>query len=117
MVVGTDGLVIDLGRRVRCFTGSAREAAVVQAWLDRLGRCLWPGCRLSHCQIDHTVSWSDHGPTNPANSGPTCAHHNRFKTRGYTTRRDHQGRWHTYRPDGTEIAGRPDRRGGQSMPR
>lgn len=104
VVIGADGLVIDLGRRVRCFTGGAREAAVVQAWLDRLGRCLWPGCRLAHCQIDHTVAWLDQGATSPANAGPACGHHNRFKTRGYVTRRDDKGRWHTYRPDGTEIA-------------
>jgi hypothetical protein len=104
VVIGADGLVIDLGRRSRCFTGGAREAAVVQAWLDRLGRCLWPGCRLAHCQIDHTVTWFDQGATVPANAGPACGHHNRFKTRGYTTRRDQHGRWHTYRPDGTEIA-------------
>ena len=49
------------------------------------------------------MAWFDQGVTNPANSGPTCGHHNRFKTRGYTTRRDPHGRWHTYRPDGTEI--------------
>ena len=30
--------------------------------------------------------------------------HNRFKTRGYRTWRDAHRRWHTYRPDGTEIA-------------
>ena len=74
---------------------------MVQAWPDRLGRCLWPGCRLAHCQIDHTVAWFDQGATSPANAGSVCGHHNRFKTRGYTTRRDQHGHGHTYRPDGT----------------
>ena len=63
-------LVIDLGRRARCFTGSARDAAVVQAWLDRLGRCLWPGCRLNHCQIDHTVQLVRPRPHQPGQQRP-----------------------------------------------
>jgi hypothetical protein len=32
-----------------------------------------------------------------------CSHHNLIKNRGYRTRRDSHGHWHTYRPDGTEI--------------
>lgn len=103
VVIGADGVIIDLGRRRRLFAGSAREAAIVQAGLDRLGRCIWPGCRLAHLQIDHTTDWAHAGPTNVANATPLCGHHNRFKTRGYTTRRDPHGRWHTHRPGGTEI--------------
>ena len=71
--------------------------------LDGDGRCLWPGCGLHRCQIDHTVGWTHGGVTNPANSGPLCGRHNRFKTRGYRTWRDPTGIWHTTRPDGTEI--------------
>jgi hypothetical protein len=103
VVVGGDGVIIDLGRRRRLFTGSARDAAILQAALDRMGRCIWPGCRLSNIQIDHATDWQHHGPTDVANSSPLCGHHNRFKTRGYTTRRDPHGRWHTHRPNGTEI--------------
>jgi len=33
-----------------------------------------------------------------------CARHNRWKQqRGFRTQRDPTGRWHTYRPDGSEI--------------
>ena len=105
VVIGSDGVIIDLGRRQRLFRGSARHAALLQGVLDRNGRCLWPGCsrRLQHCQIDHTSDWSDQGSTDVANSGIVCGHHNVFKTRGYTCRRDPHGRWHTYRPDHTEI--------------
>ena len=39
----------------------------------------------------------------PTNGGPACAHHNRWKTRGYHTRRDANGHWHIHRPDGSEI--------------
>jgi len=41
--------------------------------------------------------------TNPANGGPACGFHNRWKQTGYRVHRDPHGNWHTYRPDGTEI--------------
>jgi hypothetical protein len=47
----------------------------------------------------------DVGPTDPANGGPGCPRHNRFKSkRGYIVRRDPDGTCHTHRPDGTELA-------------
>ena len=103
VVIGGDGVIIDLGRRSRVFTGSARTAALLQAALDDAGRCLWPGCIHRRCQVDHTVDWARDGPTAAANSGPLCPRHNRWKTRGYHTFRDVTGVWHTIRPDGTEI--------------
>jgi hypothetical protein len=103
VVLDGDGRIINLGHRSRTFTGGARQAATLQAALDGDGRCLWPGCGLHRCQIDHSVGWTDGGVTNPANSGPLCGRHNRFKTRGYRTWRDPRGVWHTARPDGTEI--------------
>jgi hypothetical protein len=99
VVMNSAGVVIEMGRKTRLFTGSSREAAKLQG-----SRCLWPGCGRPRTQIDHSVDWADHGPTDPANAGPGCARHNRFKNRGYTVWRDERGRWHTYRPDGTEIA-------------
>jgi hypothetical protein len=104
VVVGSDGVIINQGRKCRLFRGSTRDAALLQAALDRGGRCIWPGCGLTHCQIDHTTEWADHGVTDIANSGPGCGRHNRFKSRGYRARRDQHGHWHLYRPDGTEIA-------------
>jgi hypothetical protein len=103
VVIDGDGRIINLGHRCRIFTGGARHAARLQAALDGDGRCLWPGCGLHRCQIDHTVDWTSGGVTNPANSGPLCGRHNRFKNRGYRTWRDPAGIWHTTRPDGTEI--------------
>ena len=101
VVFDTAGVVIDLGRRSRLFTGSSRDAVMLG---DRW--CLWPGCdlRTGHCQTDHTQPWTGNGPTSPNNAGPACGRHNRWKQQhGYTTRRDPDGHWHTYRPDGTEI--------------
>jgi hypothetical protein len=103
VVLDGDGRIVDLGRRSRTFSRGARNAALLQAALDGDGRCLWPGCGLHHCQLDHTTGWTDGGVTHPANAGPLCARHNRFKSRGYRCWRDPTGVWHTYRPDGTEI--------------
>jgi hypothetical protein len=102
VVLDTAGVVIDLGRRSRLFTGGARDAVLLG---DR--HCIWPGCNRpsGRCQTDHTQAWAARaGPTTPVNGAPMCPHHNRHKERGrYRTWRDPEGRWHTYRPDGTEI--------------
>jgi hypothetical protein len=100
VVFDTAGVVIDLGRRSRLFTGGARDAVLLG---DRW--CLWPGCdlRSGRCQTDHTQPWAHAGPTNPHNAAAACARHNRWKQHGYRTWRDPTGHWHTYRPDGTEI--------------
>jgi hypothetical protein len=100
VVLDTAGVVIDLGRRARLFTGGARDAVLLG---DRW--CMWPGCdlRSGRCQTDHTTPWANDGATRPENGGPACGRHNRWKQRGYNTVRDQTGHWHTYRPDGTEI--------------
>ena len=100
VVLDSAGVVIDLGRRSRLFTGAARDAVLLG---DRW--CTWPGCdlRSGRCQTDHTTPWSADGPTRPDNAAPVCGRHNRWKQRGYRTWRDPDGHWHTYRPDGTEV--------------
>jgi hypothetical protein len=100
VVIDSASVVIDYGRRSRLFTGAAREAVTL---LER--RCVWPGCLVpaGRCEIDHTIDWTLLGPTSPHNGGPDCDRHNRWKQRGYHQWRDPDGRWHTYRPDGTEI--------------
>jgi hypothetical protein len=98
VVYGANSCTIDLGVASRLFRGAARIAV----WLQGT-RCIWPGCGLRYCQIDHSQPWTDHGRTKPDNGAPLCGHHNRWKTRGYHTWRDPAGRWHTYRPDGSEI--------------
>ncbi len=99
-VVGADGVVIDLGRRTRLFTGPARLSAT-------LGHhhCYWPGCQvpLTRCQTDHLRPWATGGTTDPGNGAPACGRHNRLKEAGYTVHRSDDGRLHTHRPDGTEI--------------
>lgn len=99
VVTDSAGVVIDAGRRRRLFTGALREVVWVQGT-----QCLWPGCGRRADQQDHTQGWAtEHGVTDPAHAGPTCGHHNRWKTRGYATWRDADGVWHVRRPDGTEL--------------
>jgi hypothetical protein len=94
------GVVTHLGRRSRLFRGGARDAAILG---DR--RCFWAGCDVptQHCQTDHSIPYSTAGPTDPANAGRGCGHHNRWKHRGYRTVRRNDGTWDIYRPDGTRI--------------
>ena len=96
----SDGVTLDFGRRRRLFTGPARDAVLISEH-----HCVWPGCNVasSRCQVDHLTEWRNDGTTNITNAVPLCGRHNRHKTHGYRIQRDHHGRWHTYRPDGTEI--------------
>lgn len=100
LVIGADGVVLNMGRRQRLFTGQFREAVLLSA-----RRCTMVGCNVPghRCQADHLVPASRGGPTDMANGGPACRFHNPFKNNGTRTIRDAKGRWHTYRPDGTEI--------------
>jgi hypothetical protein len=101
VVVDTHGVVIDMGRKARLFTGPARDAAKLL-----VRRCDHAGCDLpdDFCQVDHVVEWNDHGRTDQHNAGVECGHHNRLKhRRKYTRRRSTLGRSYTIRPDGTII--------------
>ena len=100
VVTNSPGVVIELGRTSRLFTGHAREAVMLLE-----PTCIWPGCDQPHswCHADHLTSWSTRGPTNPDNGAPPCARHNYLKEQGFTITRDSDGRWHITAPDGTDI--------------
>jgi hypothetical protein len=100
VVVESPSTVTDLGRRSRCFTGSARTAAKLLQ-----PRCTYPGCGLpaEWCQVDHVQSWQHHGETKPRNADIDCGRHNRWKELGYHTQQLPNGHHRTFRPDGTEI--------------
>lgn len=104
VVIDTAGNVTDLGRRRRLFTGSARDAALLQALLRRPGglRCAWPGCDAhGRClQADHREPAARGGPTDTANSDVYCGSHNRIKERGFVPVRDPDGTLTIHRPDG-----------------
>lgn len=96
------GVVIDMGRRSRLFTGSARDAVLLLT-----DRCLWPGCDhpVRSCQADHSLGWKAHGNTVPWNGGPLCGAHNRLKDRGdFTARRLPDGSWVVTDSDGDPVS-------------
>ena len=67
VVCDSSGVVIDLGRRQRFFTGAARLAATLLHT-----RCVYTGCRVpvAKCQADHMQEWQHGGPTDQANAAP-----------------------------------------------
>ena len=99
VVMNSAGVTIDLGRRSRVFTGSSRSAVAV-----RRRRCVWPGCNLITCELDHRIAWVDGGFTDVANADPLCRRHNRVKIRGFVTHYDECTRsTFVVRPDGRRM--------------
>jgi hypothetical protein len=99
VVMNAAGVPIDLGRRSRVFTGASRSAAAV-----RRRRCVWPGCNLITCEIDHRIAWVNGGLTDMANADPMCRRHNRIKVRGFVTYYDECTRsTYVVRPDGRRM--------------
>lgn len=99
VVVNSAGVPVGLGRRSRLFTGGARAAALL-----RRRRCIWPGCDVLTCDVDHRVPWVDGGETDVANADPLCRRHNRLKVHGYRTHYDESTRsTHVTAPDGRRL--------------
>jgi Domain of unknown function (DUF222) len=101
VVFDSAGVVVDFGRLQRLFDSAARKAVLLQ-----FPTCVFPGCNrpADGCEADHLVDWQHGGRTDQRNGGPLCDRHNLLKNRGFTVWRDPNGVFHTYRPDGAEIA-------------
>jgi hypothetical protein len=81
VVLGTDGQVLDLGRRVRLFPSAQLRAL----WL-RDGGCTFPDCTVpaSWCDGHHLRHWADGGPTDLGNAALLCGrHHTIVHRKGY----------------------------------
>jgi hypothetical protein len=92
IVVDSDQVVIDMGRKQRLFTGNARHAAKLL-----ITHCEHTGCELraDWCDIDHVNEWDrDHGATNQHNAAVLCRFHNNDK---------HHNKWHTKRATNGSI--------------
>src|SRR4051794_7695189 len=100
IVLDPDGVPLDLGRTQRLVTPALRRA--VEA---RDGHCVFAGCDAPHhwCEVHHVLEWIVGGETSLDNSGLLCERHHTQAHHGFRIHRDQAGRWHTYRPDGTEI--------------
>ena len=103
VVVDSAGVIINLGRKQRLFTGGVRDTI-----LALQVACMWAGCRQRPREVDHLLPWVRGGLTDAANAGGACGHHNRWRARGYSTTRGPNGEFHHYRPNGTEIGWRAD---------
>ena len=101
VLISPDGVPLDMGRTRRVVPPHLRRAVDVR---DR--GCIFAGCHApTHwCDVHHVREWlADHGETSLENSALLCERHHTKVHHGYRVRRDPAGRWHTYRPDGTEI--------------
>ncbi|MFP5487898.1 MAG: HNH endonuclease signature motif containing protein [Acidimicrobiia bacterium] len=102
VVVDSQGVVVDWGRRQRFFHGPARDAAKLL-----VKRCSHPGCTVcpEHAEVDHAEEWfRDGGPTDQWNANIACTQHNRYKSQArWRVRRDPTGRRFHQRADGTIV--------------
>ena len=102
VVMDSAGVVINMGRKQRLFTGNAREAAKLMAY-----RCDSRGCDIpaTFAEVDHLTEWGhDGGRTDTENSGIGCKRHNRAKHHNkWRAERRLDGQIVYHRPDGTPI--------------
>lgn len=92
--------VLHLGRRQRLFSAAQRRAITV-----RDGGCAFPGCDrpAAWCKTHHLDPWGppSGGPTDIDNGCLLCAHHHRLVHEGrWRLRRDPDGGWTAFDPDG-----------------
>src|SRR6476469_6943417 len=100
IVIGPDSVPLDLGRTQRVAPPHLRRAVEL-----RDTTCVFAGCEAPAwwCEVHHLVHWGDGGETCLTNSGLLCERHHTKVHHGFRIERDTGGRWHSYRPDGTEI--------------
>ena len=100
IVLDPDGQPLDVGRTLRLVPPHLRKAVEAR---DRT--CVFAGCHAPAwwCEVHHLVAWALGGQTSLANSGLVCEVHHTKVHHGFRLQRDAEGRWHTYRPDGSEI--------------
>ena len=101
VVIDSAGVVVNMGRKQRLFTGSAREAAKLMTH-----RCGFLGCDIpaTYAEVDHLDEWGrDDGNTDQDNAGINCKTHNRAKHRGFRAERQPNGQIVFYKPDGTAM--------------
>jgi hypothetical protein len=100
IVFGPDGTPMDLGRTHRVVPPHLRRAVELR---DR--GCVFTGCGApTHwCDVHHLLHWIDGGETSLTNSALLCERHHTKVHHGFRVERQPDGRWRTWRPDGTEI--------------
>jgi hypothetical protein len=87
IVLGSESMVIDVGRARRTVSGPARKALKVR---DK--HCTWPGCEraASWCAGHHLEHWAHGGTNDPPNLTLLCSRHHWMV---------HEGNWQIVRGD------------------
>jgi hypothetical protein len=101
VIIGPEGQPLDIGRDKRLFPSHIRKALDIR---DK--GCVFAGCYApTHwCDAHHLLEWVlDDGPTSVDNGALLCERHHTKVHHGFRVERQPDGRWRTWRPDGTEI--------------
>ncbi|WP_369257330.1 HNH endonuclease signature motif containing protein [Geodermatophilus amargosae] len=100
VVVGPDGVPLDLGREHRLADRHLRRAVEL-----RDGGCVFTGCAAPTwwADVHHLVHRIDGGQTSLQNPALLCERHHTQVHHGFRVERRPDGRWHTWRPDGSQI--------------
>ncbi len=100
IVIGPEGQPLDVGQSKRLFPPHLRRAIEVR---DR--HCVFAGCDAPSywCDVHHVIHWIDGGDTCLDNGALLCERHHTKVHHGFRISRLPDGRWRTWRPDGTEI--------------
>jgi hypothetical protein len=100
VIIGPEGQPLDLGRSHRVVPAHLRRAVEHR---DR--HCVFAGCGAPsyYCDVHHLLHWIEGGETTLDNSALLCERHHTKVHHGFRVERQPDGRWRTYRPDGTEI--------------
>ena len=100
IVMGPGSAPIDVGRTQRLIPPHLRRALDVR---DR--GCVFTGCTAPTwwCDAHHLLEWANGGETSLENSALLCERHHTKVHHGFRVERQPDGRWRSYRPDGTEI--------------
>ena len=97
---GSDGGVLDVGRRTRTIPTALRRALESR---DR-NQCQFPGCTSRHCDAHHVVHWADGGETKLSNLVQVCRfHHRALHEEGLRVVADGAGQFQFLRPDGEPL--------------
>ncbi|WP_049822592.1 HNH endonuclease signature motif containing protein [Arthrobacter sp. H41] len=77
LLVGGEDNALSMGRKARL------PSTLLRRWLRFQDEtCRFPGCSrgAAHCEVDHSVPWSQGGTTDHGNLAHLCAKHHRFKS-------------------------------------
>ena len=101
---GSDGEVLDAGRRTRTVPTALRRALQDR---DR-NQCQFPGCESRHCDAHHVVHWADGGETRLTNLILACRfHHRALHEEGFRVVATGDGGFQFLRPDGVPLPAVP----------